>query len=283
MPNRRLARSTQTVVSFDLQDADGLEDLLTRRFAPVAIEPEHSTALLSVSGTFGAVAGIDFSRNRISGNFRLVPRQNYDGVFFFLPTAGKLVFHQDDQSFSSSCTTAIAADGLACRAMEFQSEQEFCGIVMNRPLIAERLSVLLGRPIVEKPSFQTSLDMTSSGAVALRALLNCVTSPDFGPQLNCTRLTAERVRETIIDLVLETWPNSYSEMLGRPAAMIAPKHVKLAIDFINTHAELLPSGTELAALSGSSLRSLQAGFRRFAGTSIAAYQRQVRLERGVSI
>lgn len=61
--------------------------------------------------------------------------------------------------------------------------------------------------------------------------------------------------------------------------MIAPQHVKLAIDFIHGYAETIPSGTELAALSGVSLRSLQAGFRRFVGVSIGAYQRQIRLER----
>lgn len=38
------------------------------------------------------------------------------------------------------------------------------------------------------------------------------------------------------------------------------------------------SGAELAVMSGVSLRSLQAGFRRFAGMSIIAYQRQIRLE-----
>jgi transcriptional regulator GlxA family with amidase domain len=68
-------------------------------------------------------------------------------------------------------------------------------------------------------------------------------------------------------------------MLHRPVPMIAPQHVKLAVDFIHEHAQMLPSGTELAQLSGVSLRALQAGFRRFVGLSIGAYQRQVRLQR----
>lgn len=60
---------------------------------------------------------------------------------------------------------------------------------------------------------------------------------------------------------------------------IAPRTVKFAIDFINEHPHLSPSGSELAALTGVSLRSLQTGFRRFIGSSITAYQRQVRLDR----
>lgn len=279
MQERVLARSSQIVVNFELQDADELAELISHRFAPVTIEPARLGDRFNVSGTYGAVAGIDFSRSRITGEFRLVPQRHYDGVVFFFPSAGGLVLHQDRESFASSPTTAVAADGLACRAMHFLANHEFCGAVINRPMLAERLSVLLGQPIVKKPTFDASLDMASGGAAALKALVNLVTSPEFGPQLNRATLTAERVRETLVDLVLEAWPNSYSEMLSGSPPTIAPRHVKLAVDFIHDHAQTLPSGTELAALSGVSLRSLQAGFRRFMGTSIGAYQRQIRLER----
>jgi transcriptional regulator GlxA family with amidase domain len=53
---------------------------------------------------------------------------------------------------------------------------------------------------------------------------------------------------------------------------------RLVLDFITEHPSASASGAGLAAISGVSLRSLQAGFRHFAGMSIAAYQRQVRLE-----
>ncbi|MFB9265997.1 helix-turn-helix transcriptional regulator [Bradyrhizobium erythrophlei] len=279
MSERALARSSQTVVSFELQDADGLADLISQRFGPVTIEAARANDRFSMSGTYGVVAGIDFSRSSVTGEFRLIPQHHYDGVFFFFPTAGSLVFHQSRETFASSPTTAVAAEGVACRSMDFLANHEFCGVVINRPVLAERLSVLLGRPVVEKPTFQRSIDMASSGATALKALVMCITSPEFGPQLNRTTLTAERVRETLVDLLLEAWPNTYSEVLRRSPPMIAPRHVKLAVDFIHDHATMLPSGTELAALSGVSLRSLQAGFRRFVGVSITAYQRQIRLER----
>jgi transcriptional regulator GlxA family with amidase domain len=81
-----------------------------------------------------------------------------------------------------------------------------------------------------------------------------------------------------LDMILEAWPHSYSKALHKPSS-IAPRHVKLVLDFIAEHPSASASGSELAAISGVSLRSLQAGFRRFAGMSIAAYQRQIRLER----
>lgn len=279
MPERSLARSDQLVVNFELQDADGLAEFINRRFAPVIIEPARPADRLSMSGIYGQVAGLDFGQSHVRGTFRMSPKEGYDGVFFVFPTAGSLLFHQCRKSFASSPNIAVAAEGVACRSMEFLSDSALYCVAINRSTLAARLSVLLGHPVVEKALFQTTLDMASGGASALRSLAMCITSPEFGPQLNRASLTAERIRESLVDLALETWPNSYSEILHRPPPMIAPQHVKLAVDFIQDHAQMLPSGTELAALSDSSLRALQVGFRRFVGVSIGAYQRQVRLER----
>ncbi|WP_426413413.1 AraC family transcriptional regulator [Bradyrhizobium ganzhouense] len=279
MPKRALARASQVVVNFEQQDADGLAELISQRFAPVTIVPLRSADRFTMSGSYGSVAGIDFSRSRVTGEFKLTPQYQYDGVFFFFPTAGSLVFHQRRGTFASMPTIAVAAEGTACRSMEFLDNHEFCGLVISRAVLAERLSVLFGRPVVEKLTFETSIDMTSSEAIALRSLVTCVTGSEFGVQLNRSPFTAERVQEALVDMVIETWPNNYSEILRRPPTMIAPRHVKLAVDFIHDHAAMLPSGTELASLSGVSLRALQAGFRRFVGVSIAAYQRQLRLER----
>ena len=62
-------------------------------------------------------------------------------------------------------------------------------------------------------------------------------------------------------------------------ADLAPRHVKLAMDYIRANPHSLTSGAELAALANVSLRALQQGFKRFVGASIVDYQRQVRLER----
>ncbi len=67
MPGRALARSVQTVVDFELQDADGLAELISQRFSPVRIEPVRADDRFNMSGTYGRVAGIDFSRCRVRG------------------------------------------------------------------------------------------------------------------------------------------------------------------------------------------------------------------------
>lgn len=82
-----------------------------------------------------------------------------------------------------------------------------------------------------------------------------------------------------MDAVQEAWPHNFSQALRRPEPLVAPRHVKRAVEYIQAHPDNLVSGMELAWLSNVSQRALQEGFRRFVGMSIVAYQRQVRLER----
>ncbi|MER2299811.1 MAG: AraC family transcriptional regulator, partial [Pseudomonas sp.] len=69
-----------------------------------------------------------------------------------------------------------------------------------------------------------------------------------------------------------------SQAMSRPVPAIAPRHVKRAMAYLREHPAQQLSGSELATLANVSLRALQDGFRRFAGVSIIAFQRQVRLE-----
>lgn len=87
-----------------------------------------------------------------------------------------------------------------------------------------------------------------------------------------------RLREMLVDAVLEAWPHNFTEALRRTAPCVAPRHVNLAVEFIQAHPQQLVSG-ELARLSHVNQRALQESFRRFVGMSVVAYQRQVRLQR----
>jgi len=270
--------TSQGVVDFELREPVALAELLSRRFAPVKILPGDAAPLRAVSGTYGAHAGIDFSRTRCTGDFTLVPQRLYDGVFFYFPVHGHMLVDQASEQLLGTTTKAIAAEGLACRSMTFSGNFASLGIAISRPLLAERLSILLGRPIVEKPIFESVVNAGTPGLRSLQALVEFATGAEFRPAPNAGTLTARRLHEMFLDMILEVWPHSYSNALHKPSSSIAPRHVKRVLDFIAEHPNESASGAELAAISGVSLRSLQAGFRHFAGMSIAANQRQVRLE-----
>jgi hypothetical protein len=113
--------TSQVVVDFELQGADAPADLFSRRFAPVKILPADPAPLSAVSGSYGAHAGIDFSRTRYTGDFTLVPQRFYDGVFFTFPVHGHMLADQGRKQLLGTTTRAIAAEGFACRSMTFQA------------------------------------------------------------------------------------------------------------------------------------------------------------------
>ncbi|WP_375188201.1 helix-turn-helix domain-containing protein [Sphingobium yanoikuyae] len=198
---------------------------------------------------------------------------------FVFSRAGSAAFRAGRTVSLATAGKAIAINIAAVDRVDISPGHDSSAVIIHRSLLTERLALLLGRPIADPPLFEPVIDQNSGQIAAIESLAALATTREFGLDLNQAKLTAMRLRDMLIDIVLETWPNTYSESLRRPPPMIAPRNVKLVIDFINEHPLANPSGAELANLTGASLRSLQAGFQRFVGSSITAYQRQIRLDR----
>lgn len=269
----------QVVKCFDLCGVEAFETLLSHRLVPARVVSRSMAEAIRVSGAYGVHEGIEFSRIKCVGDIVVVPRRPFDGVMFIAPLAGRSIVRDADNLHIGTDVSGICVDGTACLSVEFASGGTYYLVAIRHSQVVERLAVLLERPIVQTPIFQPFVDRSITGLRMLMALIDFATGPSFGPTLYEGALAAKRLNDMLVDLLLETWPHNYSNLLLRPAAAIAPRHVRLAIDFIAEHPAAEIDSAQLAALAGVSVRALQAGFRRFVGTSIAAYQRQVRLER----
>ncbi len=231
-----------------------------------------------IGGVYGRHDGVSFRRMHYRGDFTVAFPEPYDEITFVIPTAGRIIFNDSTESLGLP-HIGLAIDKADLRSMRFVDNHAQHGMSISRAALTERLSSLLGRPIVHKLHFEPRVDLNSPAFQGIRALIDLATGTEFDLLLNAGSLMPSRLREMLVDAVLEAWPHNFSEALRRPEASIAPRHVKQAIEYIQAHPEQLVSGTDLAGLVNVSLRALQEGFRRFVGTSIVAYQRQVRLER----
>lgn len=266
------------LVEFELRRAEEMSELLTHRFAPVRALPVTQGGEAGITGSYAALGGVDFSWATFKGTFSIEPVQRYDGICFFLPSSGHLVVDLGGDQLVASSHKAVAVDATTYRSMTFTDGLVMPAIVVARTLIAERLSLLLGRPIIERPAFQSEVDLGASAVGALRNLVALATGPEFASVLTRGALAASRLNEMILDTLIENWPSNYSGFLRKPVSNVAPRHVKLVLEFLSDNPKLAASGAELAALSGVSLRTLQKAFGDFTGQSLADYERQVRLE-----
>lgn len=231
-----------------------------------------------IGGVYGRHEGFSFRRMHYHGDFTVTFPEPQDEITFVIPTAGKIIFNHTTESIGVS-QTGLAIDKADIRSMHLLNNHAQHGMSINRRQLTERLSALLGKPIPQKVIFEPVVDLTSAAFQGIKALIDLATGTEFDLLINSGTLMPSRLREMLIDAVLEAWPHNFTEALRSPTPLIAPRHVKLAVEFIQAHPEQLISGVDLARLSNVSQRALQEGFRRFVGTSIVAYQRQVRLER----
>lgn len=244
------------------------------RYADTPPPPGH----IIIGGVYGRHEGVSFRRMHYRGDFTVAFPDPVDEITFVIPTAGTIVFNHRTESVGVA-HVGLAIDKADIRSMRFIDNHAQHGISIRRGLITERLSTLLGKPILNKLIFEPQVDLDSPAFQGIKALIDLATGTEFDLLINAGTLMPSRLREMLVDAVLEAWPHNFSQALRRPEPLIAPRHVKRAVEYIQAHPDNLVSGTELARLSNVSQRALQEGFRRFMGMSIVAYQRQVRLER----
>lgn len=267
--------------SSDLR-CDDFGALFSKMFGNLYSDSAPLPKNIIIGGVYGRHDGVSFRRMHYRGDFSVAFPAPLDEITFVIPTAGKIIFNHATESVGLT-HVGLAIDKADVRSVRFIDNHAQHGVSISRSLLTERLSTLLGKPIVKKVLFEPVVDLHASAFQSIRALVELATGAEFDLLMNTGSLMPSRLREMLIDAVLEAWPHNFTEALQRPAPLIAPRHVKLAVEYIQDHPDSLVSGTELARMTNVSLRALQDGFRHFVGTSIVAYQRQVRLERAYDV
>ncbi|MBV4522078.1 AraC family transcriptional regulator [Pseudomonas sp. SWRI74] len=278
--------SSSTRKQIILRSSDmGCDDfgaLFSKMFGNLYSDSPPPPKNIIIGGVYGRHDGVSFRRMHYRGDFSVAFPAPLDEITFVIPTAGKIIFNHATESVGIA-HVGLAIDKADVRSVRFVDNHAQHGVSINRGLLTERLSTLLGKPILKKVVFEPVVDLQASAFQSIRALVELATGAEFDLLMNTGSLMPSRLREMLIDAVLEAWPHNFTQALQRPAPLIAPRHVKLAVEYIQEHPDSLVSGTELASMTNVSLRALQDGFRHFVGTSIVAYQRQVRLERAYDV
>ncbi|RWU19019.1 AraC family transcriptional regulator [Pseudomonas alkylphenolica] len=265
------------ILRADVMNSDVFEAMFAQLFGNLYADTPPLPNDIVIGGVYGRYEGVSFRHMHYQGDFTITLPSPADEITFVLPIAGKIIVNQASDSVGSS-HVGLAIDKREMHSMRVVDGHSQHGLSIRRSLLTERLSLLLGKPIVQALRFEPRVNLDVPALQGIRALVQLATGNDFDLLINTGSLMPVRLQEMLIDAVLEAWPHNFTEALRRPAPRIAPRHVKVAMDYIHSHPQQRVGSSELAQLSNTSLRALQDGFQRFAGTSIVAYQRQVRLE-----
>jgi transcriptional regulator GlxA family with amidase domain len=157
-----------------------------------------------------------------------------------------------------------------------------CGkliMLIDRGVIESHLAALLDRPC-DSVEFDARVSLTDTVGQAVKAhalLMQEAANRSVSLPAGTGRLVQRELRNGLVGLLLAGIAHDRSALLARPVTMPAPGHVKRAEDFLQSRPEREISVSELAAIAGVSLRSLQEGFRRFRNITLTEAIRDARL------
>jgi len=174
--------------------------------------------------------------------------------------------------------TAISSPTLRLR-MRWTPE---CGqfvTKIERAALVQQLSQLLQDEVTEPIEFLLDPDALSDASAEYQRILQFASREiEQGDSFFASRIGKKQLEETVMSLLLTRFPHNYSDRLLAPAQTIAPRSVRIAEDYIRNNAEADISINDLAAVAGTSVRSLYYSFRRFRDTTPMDVLRKCRME-----
>lgn len=133
-------------------------------------------------------------------------------------------------------------------------------------------------PLIGALALSPVLDLSSPAGQMIGNLVRTIISGmrDNGPLLH-SPIAKTHLTEAIADLVVRLVPHRLSYLMEKRPFLIAPVHVRRAIEFMHANIGKPITMAVVAEAAGVSLRALESGFRAFKETSPSAYLRAIRL------
>jgi AraC-like DNA-binding protein len=162
----------------------------------------------------------------------------------------------------------------------FRSEYGRVKIVMiEKSGLEDELAVMLGRELDRPLRFDLQIDLATSGA-ALRRSLSILTAELEEPEGPlATPQIAARLGRVLMASLLVSCQHNYREELAAPADSRRPRAIREALAAIEGDPTGLRTVSQIAKVSGLSVRALEEGFQRHVGVSPMRHLRRTRLAR----
>lgn len=197
----------------------------------------------------------------------VIPRNGGMGVTSGSQTAqvgqGKLLLYK---SFEPDCITMHGQSNLIDE------------LLINWPVILQAVGQTFELPLNGPLDLAPELDLSTPAGQAIGGVAETIISGmrNNGPLLHCP-IAMAHLTDAFADLVMQMVPHRLSHFLNKKPVMIAPRHVRRAIEFMQANISSPMTISTVADAVGVSRRSLEIGFRTFKETTPAAHLHLLRL------
>lgn len=201
-----------------------------------------------------------------------------------VPLRGRFLSRSgSDEVVADPGTAAVYRPYGATSFRGFADGGELVGVKIDRAALERQLADVARTEFTGPLALRPSLDLTSGPGLdwwcVARALVDLLGRPDG---LVTNKLITRPLAKSVLTSLLYALDHPQVRSLLEEPATVAPSAIKLAVDLLEDQPEEPWTVPELASRCGVSVRTLQDGFRRAAGTTPTAHLRAVRLRRAHS-
>lgn len=149
--------------------------------------------------------------------------------------------------------------------------------------LVRKLAAMTGKPLTRKLEFANCLDLRSPASLPILQILRCLLSTICHAHLYPSILVLTELEQALIVALLIGSHHNLSGELCRTELCASGLHIRRIEEYIESHAQGPIRIEDLAAISGTSVRSLYRAFRETRGYSPMEFARQRRLARAQAL
>lgn len=183
---------------------------------------------------------------------------------------------------SDTAMTAVTASQACVSSAEAEIDfaEDFEQLVWRIPKVKleQKLAVMTGRPIGYALDFAPSLDTSTPQGMALKSILDCLLQAVRTASTPAASLVIAELEQAFIAMFLSTVEHNGRALLEGGAARVAPWQVRRAESHIEANWNKPITIEDLAAVTGTSTRSLFRTFKESRGCSPLDFVRRLRLD-----
>lgn len=260
----------------DTTDVEEARLVGSRIFRNHQLQPDADRSAFRAVLRSAVVGGLTLSYVDYRVGVRISTTVPSSGFLVHIPLTGRADIRCGRDTAISDPATAVVIDPSDHLDMTWSQEAPQLVVCIDRERLEQHLRRTLGRTLDRPLRFGLGMDLKSAAA---RAWLNIV---DLLLRELATSahepLAVAELEALAFQRFLLAQPSTFSSALSdeRP---VAPRAIQKAMSLVEDHATEPLTVEEIAEAVGVGVRSLQAGFRRFADTTPMSYLRDVRLNR----
>lgn len=264
---------------FNSADIDQARYLLNRFFYPVSVTTPDTATMFRLGVQVIQLGPLTVGELRYAGPVALAVPE-LDAYHVSMPMSGRLhARHAGHEVVATPSVGALFRPGSPVYTRHDANTAELA-VKIERRALEDELAGLLGRPIEGPIDLPPVIDLSVGPGHSWCRLVRLLRDElEFEESLVYQPMIAERLRNSVLSGLLLSVPHRYHEELTGPAQAGSPRAIRRVVEAINEEPERPVSVADLARIAGTSVRSLQEGFRRHLGSAPMAYLQHVRLER----